>query len=101
MTTASRIFNVHRKTLESSIWRRQKKEAILNGQNLLQISRELSCDVSRAPSYKGFAEIGQQLMLVQTVNSGIQSVVYSYESSFMYINRELSSGDLSFSPSLS
>ena len=50
---------------------------------MLRISRELSCDVSRAPSYKGFVETGQQLMLVQTVNPGIQSVVYSYESSFM------------------
>jgi hypothetical protein len=68
---------------------------------VLRISRELSCDVSRAPSYKGFAKTGQQLMLVQTIKPGIQSVVYSYESSFMYINRELSSGDLSFSPCLS
>jgi hypothetical protein len=57
--------------------------------------------MSHAPSYKGFVETGQQLMLVQTVNPGIQSVVYSYESSFMYINRELSSGNLSFSPCLS
>ena len=68
---------------------------------MLRISCELSCDVSRAPSYKGFAETRQQLMLVQIVNPGIQSVVYSYESSFIYINRELSSGDLSFSPCLS
>jgi hypothetical protein len=68
---------------------------------VLRISRKLSCDVSRAPSYKGFARTGQQLMLVQTVKPGIQSVVYNYESSFMYINRELSSGDLSFSPCLS
>ena len=30
---------------------------------LLRISRELSCDVPRAPSYKGFAKTGQQLML--------------------------------------
>ena len=45
---------------------------------VLRISHELSCDVSRAPSYKGFAETGQQLMLVQIVNLGIQSVVYSY-----------------------
>jgi hypothetical protein len=40
-------------------------------------------------------------MLVQTVNPAIQSTVYSYELSFMYIYRELSSGDLSFSPCLS
>jgi hypothetical protein len=68
---------------------------------VLRISRELSCDVPCAPSYKGFAKTGQQLMLAQTVKPGIQSVVYDYESSFMYINRDLSSGDLSFSPCLS
>jgi hypothetical protein len=40
-------------------------------------------------------------MLVQTANPVIQSAVYSYESSFMYIYRELSSGDLPFSPCFS
>jgi hypothetical protein len=40
-------------------------------------------------------------MLVQIVNLAIQSTVYSYESSFMYIYRELSSRDLSFSPCFS
>ena len=68
---------------------------------LLQISRELSCDMSHAPSYKGFMKEDNKLMLVQTANPGIQSVVYSYESSFMYLYIELSSGDLSFSPCLS
>jgi|HubBroStandDraft_2_1064218.scaffolds.fasta_scaffold35818_2 hypothetical protein len=33
MTTASRIFNIHRKTLESSIRRQQKKAAIRGGHN--------------------------------------------------------------------
>ena len=59
----------------------------------------MTCHV--LPVTKGSQKEDNKLILVQTANPGIQSVVYSYESSFMYIYRELSSGDLSFSPCLS
>ena len=69
--------------------------------DVLRISRELSCDMSGAPSYKGFTERGQQTYVSTDSHPGTQSVVYNYESPFIYINRELSSRDLSFSPCLS
>jgi hypothetical protein len=53
------------------------------------------------PVTKGSRKEDNKLMLVQTANPVIQSVVYNYESPFMYIYRELSSRDLSFSPCLS
>ena len=63
------------------------------------VSYHVTCH--ELPVTKSEPKEDNKLMLVQTVNPAIRSAVYSYESSFMYIYRELSSRDLFFSPCLS